>query len=151
MIYNIRASVPFYHGGESSSIEASSEEDAKNKALELGQKIIDDIIVAAKELSNKSIEIHISLSDSNFLLKEGAIYLLSYYSKFIPAKCVNSWSRGWGRTKYLHTLKYLGSGKTLLLTGQNPKRIIKKLCDDGKINKPDCQTCPAKFNCYTVR
>jgi hypothetical protein len=151
MLYDVSASVHVRGGSESAVVEADNEDDAKEKALKLGQKIIVDVKEIANNLTDKSIDVRVGLSNKNFLLKEDAIYLVSHYSKFLPARCTNSWCRGWGRTKYEHVLMYLGSRKRIILHGEHPKRIIKMLCKDGKINKPECKDCSAKFNCYTVR
>lgn len=140
MIYEISASI---RESDSSEVEADNEEEAKAKALAIGEEIL-------KKLVTADIDTWVHLSDKNFCFAVGAIYLVSYYSKFIPAECL--WSqRCWGAKKFEHEFKYLGSQRRVHLYGEKPRRVIKMLCEDGKINKPECKNCIAKFNCYTLR
>lgn len=133
-------------------IEAADEEEAKQMA----EKLIDKLMTAINnELSNLSVERptpSISLSDSNFTLKRGAIYLIRRYKRFEPAVVYSSSRRWWGGTDkdFQHEFKYVSNGKYFVIRGKKPDRLGKKLCDDGTvINKSECTNCVARFSCFT--
>lgn len=141
MIYELHVSL---HDSIEEEIDATNETEA-NLALEMLKKKLFDKIALTKVSSRMHV------SSKNFCFEVGSIHLLTYYSKLLPALCVRSHKHYW-KDKYEHTFKYLGTGKEITLFEQHPKRVVKKLCSDGgKINKPECVDCVAKFNCYTQK
>jgi len=151
MIYEVNYGI---HKSLFDEIEAKDEVEAKEKA----QELVEDWL---KNLGSFSRTPSVRVSDKNFIYTVGGIYLLKYYTKQLPAICKDS-KRYYGG-KYYHSFRYLSppnrknssyhwdgySGPWINLEGQNPPRVLKKLCDDGIINKPECSTCVSKFHCYT--
>lgn len=147
MIYEISSSIyKTVRASFNDKVEANNEEEAK----EIAEKLIDKLVADAKEdLSNAVIDrpnAYVKLSDDNFKLKRGGIYLVRRYKSYVPAVVYNSFSY----SDFRHELKYLNSGKFFVLKGKNPERVGEKLCDDGSIiNKPECAACVARFWCFT--
>lgn len=148
MIYEIRFGV--HSESVYEEIEANTEEEAKEKT----EKRMEEWL---KSFKIRTYEPTVKLSNKNFLFTRGAIYLLRYYKKQMPAVCIDS-IKYYG-DKYTHSFKYLTPPTRknrsswyepyVNLTGQHPARVLKKLCNDGVINKPECNTCVAKFHCFT--
>lgn len=53
------------------------------------------------------------------------------------------------KNKMLYDVTVLIEAENYQHAGKYPERIIKKLCDDGEIGKPECQDCEARFTCFT--
>jgi len=146
MIYEVYFSVS---NSISEQIEAKDEAEANVLAEKIKEKLRQSILT--KDVSGR-----VTLSDKNFTLIEDGIYLIKRYKGQIPAVCLTS-RRHWGYNgKFEHQFKYLdapkaGKRETFWLFGQNPNRVIKLLCKDGVINKPECKECLARFSCYTKK
>ena len=137
MIFDIHISL---HKSAHWEIDVEDKEAAEKVAKEKLGSFVSDI--------NINPSIYVTASDKNYRLQNGAVYLVSHYSKFFPA--VASYSRRtFGRNKYIHTLRWVHNNRGFELRGENPKRIIKRLCNDGKIDQEKCKDCVGKFTCFT--
>ena len=102
-------------------------------------------------LDDVDITSSVLVSDKNFTYVVGGIYLIKRYSSYLPAKCVTS-SRSYRHNrKFEHVFMFLETRKRITFLGNSPARVYKKLCDTGEIGKSECDTCPIKFKCYTVK
>lgn len=147
MIYNFSIS---FHNAKYEKIETDTLEEAEQKAEELTRQFINELInrlESDKASPRDKALARLEESDENFKLKKGGIYLIRRYKSQVPAKCVES--DGWG--DFFHRFYYLDSQRYFRLKGKNPERVIRLLCEDGKINKPECETCVSKFRCFTKK
>jgi uncharacterized protein YjhX (UPF0386 family) len=147
MIYEVYFSV-----GDSISeeIEAKDEVEANTIADKIKEKLRQS--VAIKQISGR-----VTLSEKNFCLIVGGIYLIRRYKSQVPAICKYS-RKGWHyKADFEHEFKYLdtpkaGKNEYFRLFGDKPERVIKLLCNNGEIiNKPECKECVARFSCYTKK
>jgi hypothetical protein len=134
-----------YHT-ERKTIRASSDKEAKVLAIGLTDKL-------KKLILRNKIKPTVVLSDRNFRLDVGAIYLLRRYSKYVPAECVSSSPRHryYMKEDFCHTFRYLDSDKycSIYSVGfKKHKRLVRQLCKDGEITEK-CNHCVARFNCFT--
>jgi len=141
--YNIRFGI---YEDAKKQIKADDTKEARVLANELIEKF-------KKQLLHKKIRPQIELSDRNFRLDIGAIYLLRKYSKTVAAECTDSnpCYRYYKRDEFRHVFRYLDSGKTVVLFSKGfikPKRLIRKLCQGGDITDK-CNSCIARFHCFT--
>lgn len=142
MIYNLRIGFNDSHWKE---IKAETKEEAEKIAEAFRKDFVSRIKASIDNVKPKIEE-----SEKNFRLVRGAVYLIRKYKRQVPAKCLES-CRSCGIHEYEHKFRYLDNSKTIWLKGKFPPRLLSKLCDNGKINKPECNTCPGKFYCYTQK
>lgn len=135
MIFDLRISFNSSHNQE---ITAKDLDEAEK----IAEKITEDFI-GKQDLSG--IKPSVSASSKNFVLQKGGIYLIRKYKRYVPAECIRSY-HSW--RYFEHLFQYLDTRKYLRLKGETPVRLGGKLCDDGVI-KPKCNSCVAKFNCFT--
>lgn len=155
MIYKISGSISkSVYGSFNEDIEADSEEEAKKIAEEYVDKILFKVKEDLLTVKITRPEPSVSVSDDNFTLKRGAVYLVRRYKKYVPAVVHESYRRWYGNgdRDFQHELKYLNTEKYFIIMGRKPERLGKKLCDNvAVINKPECIDCVARFSCYTNR
>lgn len=148
MLYDIYINVHCTSINE--TVEARDEDEAKRIASDLQNKRMPDII------KNHNISSSVTISEQNYRLKCGGIYLIKRYLSYFPATCTQSgryYGHSWNRQRYLHSFTFLITNKDIDLIdneGKPHKRIGKKLCDDGKISIK-CTNCQAQFICFTRR
>jgi hypothetical protein len=141
-IYDISANLYISPVTKKVTVETQEEADAMAKAL-----AVEALTKEHKITANG----YARLSDDNFCFQRGAIYLIKYHNSFVPAKCVSSWYNQYKKHRCEHRFKYLGNGRDIHFTGEKDsiERVSIKLCDDAGVLKELCQTCVAKFMCFT--
>ncbi len=143
MKYDINFSFSKWMG---KTVEAASEEEAKNIAKTLAREFYNQVIsTKVSEMDSP----YVKISDSNFKFPTGSIWLVRRYTKWIPAKVI---SNGYGYNGFDNQFEFLTTGKRVWLSNKGRKvhtRILKSLCEDGKINKPECKTCVARYLCFS--
>jgi hypothetical protein len=142
-------SVSFWIPSIVKEVEANNEDEAKlivKKMAEDAQKSINP--------SSATFNTSTKVLDINWLYKPNSIYLIKYYSSYLPAKCVSSF-RAYSHKenkKWVHNFRFLKNNKDITVYGRKGTgiKVGKMLCEDGKL-KEACNDCPAKFLCLTIR
>jgi hypothetical protein len=133
-----------WNGETHKTMDFPDDAAAEKYVNEWAEQVTNEIKAMPQKVRNSSSQ---QVSDKNWTLKEGGIYAVKRYSKYLPAVCIDSGKR-WHRD-FEHTLKFIKTDKRICLYGKNPDRLGDLLCEDGKIGKDSCTTCMARFVCYT--
>ncbi len=145
MFYDIKIRLSTTQVSINETVEADSKEEAEAPARGMERE--------GRTSYHPVVEVlnHVTVSSKNFSYVKGAIYLVGRYSKFNPAICEDSF-HSYRRGEWEHEFKFLETGKTITIKGAKPNaRVISKpLCMDGEITEA-CDTCIAKFGCFTRR
>ncbi len=145
MLYDIDIRIESTSAHIRETIEANSKEEAEALAREMGKE--------GRASYRPIVEVRnsVAVSDKNFTYLKKAIYMVGRYSKFSPAICTNSFQE-WRKSSYEHEFTFLETGKIVTIKGAKPNaRVISKpLCLDGELTEL-CETCIAKFICFTRR
>ena len=145
MLYDIDIKIESTSLSLRETIEADSKEEAEDIALKMAKE--------GRASYSPVVEVRnsVAISDKNFTYIKKAIYMVGRYSKYSPAICTNSF-QDWRHSNYEHEFKFLETGRIITIKGPKPNtRVISNpLCLDGEITEA-CETCIAKFGCFTRR